>query len=204
MPGAGRCRRPLRGRERALPAAPITGWGPAAFLGLLALAAALLSGCGYALVGRASNIPEDVRRVYVEPLENLTARSQVEQFLTRSITDELVTRQRFKVVASRSEADAVLSGTVTAFAVTPVTFDGQGRATEYEIVINARMAFVRRDGDGDPTNDQVIWSNDRYVFREPYEVEVSPEQYFDREDVAIEDAADRFAETMVSDLLEGF
>ena len=28
-------------------------------------AAAVLAGCGYTLVGQASNIPEDVRRVYL-------------------------------------------------------------------------------------------------------------------------------------------
>jgi len=164
----------------------------------------LAVGCGYALVGRASNIPEDVQRVFVQPLDNQTNRSQVEQFLTRTIANELVTRQRFTVAPSPAEADAVLSGTVTAFAVTPVTFDADGRATEYEIAITARMAFTRRDGDEDPSNDPVLWSNDRYVFREAYEAEVSQEAYFDQEDEAIRGAAERFAETMVSDLLEGF
>lgn len=179
---------------------------PRSFIPLTALALLLaaVSGCGYSLVGRASNIPDDIRRVYVESLDNQTNRSQVEQFLTRAIADEMVTRQRFAVVAGAAEADAVLSGTVTAFAVTPVTFDAQGRATEYEIVITARMAFKRRDDDEDPENDPVIWSNDRYVFREAYDLEVSEEAYFDQEDEAIQDASERFAETMVSDLLEGF
>lgn len=171
---------------------------------LLLAVGCTLGGCGYSLVGRASNIPDDVRRVYIEPLINQTNRSQVEQFLGRAIADEMVTRQHFAVVSGAQDADAVLSGTVTAFAVTPVTFDADGRATEYEIVITARMAFTRRDGDDDPENDVVIWSNDRYVFRESYEVDVSPEAYFDQEDEALEDASERFAETMVSDLLEGF
>jgi len=166
--------------------------------------AGVLTGCGYALVGRASNIPDDVRRVYVEPLVNQTNRTQAEQFLTRAIADEMVTRQRFTVVAGAQDADAVLSGTVTAFGVTPVTFDAQGRATEYEIAITANMAFTRKDGDDDPENDVVLWSNERYLFREAYEVEVSQEGYFDQEDTALRDASERFAETMVSDLLEGF
>lgn len=173
------------------------------FLPLL-VASLTLGACGYALVGRASNIPDDVRQVYLEPLINQTNRSQVEQFLGRAIAGEMVTRQRFAVVTGAIDADAVLSGTVNAFAVTPVTFDPDGRATEYEIVITARMAFTRRDGDDDPENDVVIWSNDRYVFRESYEVDVTPEGYFDQEDEALEEAAERFAETMVSDLLEGF
>jgi outer membrane lipopolysaccharide assembly protein LptE/RlpB len=167
---------------------------------LLAVAlGGLAGGCGYSLVGRASNLPADVREILIRPLENQTPRSQVEQFLTSAIADELVTRQRFAVVQSEAEADAVLSGAVTGFTVTPVTFDADGRATEYEITVVARMSFRRTGAEG-----AVLWSNERYAFRENYKVEVSETGYFDQEDTAIEEVADRFAETMVSDLLEGF
>jgi len=161
-------------------------------------ATALASGCGYALVGRASNVPDDVSRVYVRPLENRTPRSQADQFLTRAIADELVTRQRFQVLSSPEGADAVLSGAVTAFGVTPVAFDGEGRATEYEISITAAMAFER------VPEEEVLWANDRYVFRQSYPVDVSAIDYFDQEDLALQEAAERFAESMVADLLEGF
>lgn len=169
-------------------------------LALAVLAAAVLglAGCGYGLVGRGSNLPADIRAVYIKPLENRTPRTQVEQFLTRAIADEMVTRKRFAVVGSEGEANAELSGAVVAFGATPVTFDASGRATEYEIAITAQMSFKRVG------SDQVIWSNDAYTFRESYPVEVSSTEYFDREDQAIERASERFAETMVSDLLEGF
>lgn len=172
---------------------------PAALGLLLGLFLQSLTGCGYALVGRASsNVPADVREVYVRPLENRTQRTQVEQALTRAIADEMVTRNRFSVVGGAEGADAELSGTVVGFDVRPVTFDASGRATQYEIVVLAQIAFKRVG------SDDVIWSNDRYVFRESYEIEATETAYFDREDEAIEEAAERFAETMVSDLLEGF
>ncbi len=166
-----------------------------------ALGALLLTlfGCGYALVGRGSNIPEDVRSVYLQPLENRTQRSQVEQALTRAIADELVTRQRFAVVGSETEANAEIQGAVTGFGVTPVTFDQEGRATEYEISITAQITFKRVGEEG-----AVIWKSDRYTFRESYPVDPSAAEYFDREDQAIEEAAERFAETLVTNLLEGF
>jgi outer membrane lipopolysaccharide assembly protein LptE/RlpB len=168
---------------------------PAA-LGLLFLS---LTGCGYALVGRASsNVPPDVKSVYVRPLENRTQRSQVEQALTRAVADEMVTRNRFSVAAAAEGADAELSGAVTGFDVRPVAFDATGRATQYEIVVVAAITFKRLG------TDKVIWNNDRYVFRESYEVEATGAAYFDREDEAIEQAAKHFAQTMVSDLLEGF
>lgn len=169
-----------------------------AALVLGAVSLSLLSGCGYALVGRGSNIPEDIREVYIRPLENQTQRSQVEQILTRAIADEMVTRQRFAVVGSPEQADAELSGTVVGYGATPVTFDPNGRANEYEISLTARIAFKRLD------SDKVIWSNDRYTFRESYPINATEEGYFDQEDEAIEEAAQRFAETVISDLLEGF
>ncbi len=175
-------------------------WTPLVGL-LLVLSAA--SGCGYALVGRASNLPEDVRRVYVHPLENDTARSQVEQILTRAIVDEMVTRRRFELTNTVAEADAEIRGTVIRFVSQPVTFDGQGRVTEYELSITAKMLFQRVPSNEDE-EPLVLWRNDRYLFRQAYAVDVNEAAYFDREDETIEEVAERFAETMVSDLLEGF
>ena len=167
-------------------------------LAALALVAVILSGCGYALVGRTSTLPEDVRKIYVEALKNTTRRSQLEQVLARAIADEFVTRRRFEVVSNRSEADGILSGTVNSYSVRPVTFAGGGRATEYEIVIGAQMVFTRAG------SDEVLWKQDRYYFRELYEANVSEADFFSLQDVAIEEVAVKFAQTLVIDLLEGF
>ncbi|MCP4201758.1 MAG: LptE family protein [bacterium] len=164
----------------------------------LALVPLFLIGCGYALVGRTSTLPEDVRNIYVEALKNTTRRSQLEQVLARAIADEFVTRRRFEVVRNRSEADGILSGTVNSYYVRPVTFASGGRATEYEIVIGAQMLFTRANG------DEVLWQQDRYTFRELYEANVSEADFFSRQDEAIEEVAVKFAQTLVIDLLEGF
>ena len=156
-----------------------------------------LTGCGYALVGRASNIPTDIKAVYLKPFDNRTQRTQVEQFVTRSIADELVKRQRFAVVGSSTGADAEISGAVVGYAATPITFDNTGRATQYEISIVAQIAFKRTGA------DKPLWSNDRYNFRETYPVDAST-GFVDFENQAIQRASTRFAQTVVSDLLEGF
>jgi hypothetical protein len=155
-------------------------------------------GCGYALVGRGSNVPEDVQRVYLSPFENLTPRGQIEQFITQSIADELLTRRRFTLVGGEAEADAVLSGAVVSYRATPLTFDAEGRADEYEIAVTARVLFRRVDA------EEPLWANESYVFKENYELQGSEVDFFDRENLALEETARRFAETMVSDLLEGF
>ncbi len=163
---------------------------------------ALLTGCGYALVGQASNLPEDVEKVYVEPLENSTSRSQVEQILTRAISDELLTRRRLEVVNSADEADAVLRGTVLNFQVRPLSFDGDGLANRFEVSISADMKF-QRPAQGDEEGE-ILWANSRYIFREDYPLEEEDQAFFDRENIAIEETSLRFAETLVTDLLEGF
>lgn len=165
----------------------------------LALAcASMLLGCGYSLAGKANSLPPEVKTVFLLPLENRTARSQVEQFLGRAIADELVRRQRLTLVSDRTKADSLLSGAIVGFNVVPVTFDDQGRALRYEITILAELALKRRVPEG------VLWSNDRYVFRDNYEIEVSERDYFDRETLVIRRVAEKFAETAVTDLLEGF
>ena len=177
-----------------------TGWARVV-LGLgLALA---LTGCGYHLAGRASNLPEDIKSIYVQTLVNETPRSQVEQILTQALSDELLTRRRFEVVNSATEADAILSGKVKSFAVRPLTFDADGLADNFEITITADMKFARPLRAGE-SEEQIVWSNARYVFREDYPLEDASATYFDRENLAIEETSVQFAETMVTDLLEGF
>lgn len=170
--------------------------GPIPKLAILALL--LSTGCGYRLVGTASNIPPEIRRVYLAPLANQTARVEVDQILTRALADELVTRQRFEVLSGEEGADATISGAVTTFTVRPVSFDAEGRGTEYEIRITAQVVFQQLEPEA------VIWQNDRYQFRDSYQLEASELGYFDRETPAIQAAAEKFAETMVTDLLEGF
>lgn len=155
-------------------------------------------GCGYALVGRGSTLPPEVRRVYLKPLENQTSRAQVDQILTRALATELVTRKSFDVVATAEGSDAELAGAITSFSLTPVSFDGEGRATQYEIQIIVRVSLKQRQP------EKVLYSNDGYLFRSSYEIQASELGFQDRETPAIEGTAEDFAETLVTDLLEGF
>lgn len=156
-----------------------------------------LTGCGYALVGRGNALPPDIHKVYIKPIENRTGHQRVDQAVTVAIADEMVKRQRFTLTSSREGADAELSGTVVGFGATPVTFDAAGRATAYELSLTASMVFKRI------SNDKVIWQNASYNFREKFPLTAS-NAFVDLEYSAIDQAAKAFAQTLVSDLLEGF
>lgn len=167
-------------------------------LSALLLSVVTLAGCGYSLVGRGSNLPPEVRRVQLAPLENLTPRSQVDQILTRALSTELVNRHRFEVLSSAEGADAILTGKVSSFTLSPVTFDSEGRATEYEIAIVVSVQFKQ------VAPETLLYQNDNYLFRSSYEVKASELGFQDRETPAIEATAKDFAESLVTDLLEGF
>lgn len=158
-----------------------------------------LGACGYGLIGRTSNLPEDVRNIYVQPLQNRTTREQVDLLLTQAIVDELVTRRRFSVVRSAAAADAVLRGALTAYIVRPVAFGADGRATDYEITIRADMEFKRQG------SDEILWKQEQYVFRGEFQL-LLPEvgAVFDPEDANVQEVSANFAQTLVIDLLEGF
>jgi outer membrane lipopolysaccharide assembly protein LptE/RlpB len=170
---------------------------PLALAAALVMAAAVLAGCGYALVGHANTLPADIRNVYIKPIQNMTGHQRVDQAVTLAIGDELVKRHLFTLTATRDGADAELSGSVVGYGATPVTFDTSGRATAYELSLTASILFKRID------DDKVLWQNKNYVFRQNFPLNVS-NAYVDLEASAIDMAAKAFAQTMVSDLLEGF
>ena len=166
----------------------------------LLLAAALLGGgaCGYSLVGRGSSLPESIKVVEFTTLENRTPRVELEQRFSAAINRELVSRGRFKVQATAAGADAELSGTMMAFDLYPVAFDSQGRATDYQVRATARVALK-----GLP-DGKVIWENPAFTFRDNYQFSATAATYADLENDAIDRVADRFAQSLVTSMLEGF
>ena len=164
----------------------------------LVLAAAGAGACGYALVGKASSLPESIRVVQFTTLENLTPRVGLEQRLSAEVARELASRGRFKVQSGPDGADAVLAGAVTGFNLYPVAFDSQGRATDYQVQVSARVALKTLP------DDKPIWENPAFTFRDNYQFSSSAASYVDRENDAIDRVAGRFAQSLVTSLLEGF
>ncbi|MDQ2979921.1 MAG: LPS assembly lipoprotein LptE [Acidobacteriota bacterium] len=171
--------------------------GAALLLASLA-SAAFGAGCGYSLVGRTSTLPPSIKVVQFQTLANQTSRVGVEQRLSREIARELASRGRFAVQAQAAGADAALIGAVIGFDLYAVAFDESGRAREYQVRITVRVSLKST------TEDKVIWENPAYAFQENYAFSTNAASYVDRENEAIDRVAERFAESLVSNLLEGF
>jgi outer membrane lipopolysaccharide assembly protein LptE/RlpB len=164
----------------------------------LALAAVGLSGCGYTLVGKTSTLPPSIRVIHFQTLTNKTSRVGVEQRLSSEIAKELASRGRFSVQPQAAGADADLAGEVTGFDFFAVAFDENGRAKEYQVRITARMSLKTLP------DEKVLWENPSFTFQDNYSLSTSAASYVDRENEAIDRVAGRFAESLVSSLLEGF
>lgn len=166
---------------------------------LVVLAAILgCAGCGYALVGRNNFLPDRIRIIAVSPFENRTARPQIEQRVTEEVAKELSKRGRYRIVADKTGADALLDGSVIDFRTNPVQFNAQGRATRVETVVSVQ-ATLR-----DLSNDTVLWSQTGLLFREQYDVPETETNYFDRETLALDEIARGAAGALVTSVLEGF
>jgi outer membrane lipopolysaccharide assembly protein LptE/RlpB len=171
----------------------------AAAVRLLLVAAVLADGaCGYALVGKGSSLPPNIKVVQFTTLENRTPRIQLEQRFSEAIARELVSRGRFRVQSNADGADAELSGTMLAFDLYPVAFDSPGRATDYQVRATARVS-LKTLPDGTP-----IWENPAFTFRDNYQFSPTAATYADLENDAIDRVADRFAQSLVTSMLEGF
>ena len=159
----------------------------------------LLTGCGYALVGRSNFLSANVHTIQVPAFVNRTTRVELEQFVTQSVADEMVARGRLRIVTVPDQADVILRGSIDSFGIFPIAFNQQGFATQYQISITANIALVDHRNE-----DKVLWKNDQYRFTENYEVNIVSADASAQETRAIREIAVRFAETLVTNLLEGF
>ncbi len=168
-----------------------------AALGLLAVASTALAGCGYRLVGANTFLPERIRIIAVVPFSNRTSRPEIEQRVTEAVAREFSKRGRYRVVADRSLAHALLEGAIADLRTNPVQFNEQGRATRVETVVTLQ-ATLR-----DLSNDEILWSQADLIFREQYDVPETEGEFFDRETLALDEIARGAAGALVTSILEG-
>jgi len=176
-------------------------------------AAALLCGCGYHAVGAASTLPPGLKVIAVPAIENQTSRYRVEQRMTEAVVHEFLARTKYRIVSSESTADAVLHGQITSVEAIPAVFDTSpapnssatttvntqtARATAMLVSIHMKVWLEERE------TKQILYRNDNYLFRQPYEISTDPSKMFDEQDPALERMSRDFASRLVADILENF
>ena len=164
----------------------------------------LHTGCGYALAGRGSFLPEYIRIVGIPQLTNQSTFFQVEQILTEKLRTEFIGRGRYTVIPNPEGADAVVTGSVRSITVTPVGFTEQQLASRYQFTLTMSVEFT------DSRTAKVLWSNAGLVFREEYElgirsnVEVDAATFLSQERSSFDRISDDVARTVATAILEAF
>ena len=187
---------------------------PAVFI--LALYALIPSaGCGYHVAGRTSALPPDWQTIAVPAFKNDTTRYRIEQRMTEAVVHEFIARTKYRIVPSENSADAVLHGEITSFEAVPAVFDTTpttspnsttnpsintttARATTMLVSVHIKVSLEERE------TNKVLYKNDDYLFREPYEISTDPAKFFDEQGPALDRMSRDFAARLVSDVLENF
>lgn len=162
------------------------------------------SGCGYALAGRGSFLPDYIRVVGIPQFENRSSFSQVEEVLTEKVRTEFIGRGKYRVIPDTPGSDAILSGEVLAISVQPVGFTEQQLASRYLLTWTMKVAFT------DTRTNEVLWSNDALTFRGEYELStrgntaIEGAAFVDQERSSVDRIATDVARSVVTSILEAF
>jgi outer membrane lipopolysaccharide assembly protein LptE/RlpB len=159
----------------------------------------LLAGCGYHPAGSPAHLPNTVHTLAVPVFKNTTQSYHTEVAFTQAVMQELSSRTSYRLVAGNSaEADATLEGTITAFQVSPLTYNSQtGQSSSFLITIKASVTLV-------DSNHKVLYKNPSYLFRQQYETTQDLASFIQEDNPAVQRLARDFAQSVVSDILESF
>jgi hypothetical protein len=177
--------------------------------------ALLLSACGYHVGGTASQLPPGLKVIAVPAIKNDTNRYRIEQGMTEAVIHEFIARTKYRIVSSEESGDAVLHGEITSFEAIPAVFDTTpattpnsttvptvnattARATTMLVSVHLKVLLEERE------TNKVLYKNDDYLFRQPYEISTDPAKFFDEQGPALERLSRDFAARLVSDVLENF
>ena len=171
---------------------------------LIVVVALWTSGCGYALAGRGSFLPDYISVVGIPQFENRTSFLEVEQVLTDKVRAEFIGRGKYRVLADAAGADAVLSGEIVGISVQPVGFNERQLNSRNLFTMTLRVEFT------DSQTNMVLWSNDALTFREEYELSTGADgtvggaEFLDQERSTFDRIASDVARSVVTSILEAF
>jgi Lipopolysaccharide-assembly len=172
-------------------------------LSLLILVSTGSAGCGYALAGRGSFLPDYINIIGIPQFTNTTPYEVIDQVLTERVRSEFIGRGKYKVLPQSTGVDAVLKGEIVSLSIAPAAFTQEQQASRYVVTLVSRLEFR------DMKTNNVLWENPSLVFRVEYEAAqgtsaLDPNAFFGQEANALERVATEFARTVISSILEAF
>jgi hypothetical protein len=172
-------------------------------------------GCGYALSGRGSFLPSNIKTIGIPNFTNRTTIFNFETQVTQKIRSEFIGRGKYQIVPDETGVDAVLTGEIVSATITPssvgttaATVSGQPAsqlATSNVVTLTVRVELRSLH------DNTVIWQNPSMSFREEYATGQSasagvtdPNAFFGQDATALDRLSTDFAHKVVGDILEAF
>jgi hypothetical protein len=171
------------------------------------LALAILSGCGYHVVGRNDALPKTIHVIAVPAIENKTSSYRIEQRLTAATIHEFLARTSYKVVSAPESSDAVLRGSVLTVEAVPLLFTSIPATATTPATTRATTMLVTMKCDvtlTDSTTQKILYHNDNFLFRNEYEISTDVKSFFEEQDPALDRMAQDFARRLVAAVTENY
>jgi len=162
------------------------------------------AGCGYALAGRGSFLPDYIKTIGVPAFVNRTTVFNLETLMTQKVRAEFIGRGKYKILPEQTGVDAVLVGEITSVSIVPASFSTQTQiATRYALTMAARIELR------DVRENKVLWENPSLLFRQEYDATGGrsvndPTAFFQQDVNALDRITTDFARSIVSAILEAF
>lgn len=170
--------------------------------GFVLVAGVAASGCGYALAGRGSFLPDYIQVVGVPAFINQTAVFDIERVLTDRVRTEFGSRGKYRVQPDTNNVDAILTGTIVDIKFVNTSYTSGSQAARVAIEVTAAIEFL------DVRENKVLWTSKSMRFREEYEptsaTTTDPTAFFGQNANAMERLAQNFAKSVITSILEAF
>ncbi len=154
-----------------------------------------LCACGYRFSG-SGNLPNGVRSINIQILENRTAETGVETIFTNDLIYEF-TRKKKAVLTSSEKADAILTGVIVSLRTEGIAHKGQHTSLERRIEAIVNLKLTNSDGGA-------IWSATGVSENQAYSVTSDKEETERNKRVAIEVVSKKIAEKIYNSLTDDF
>jgi hypothetical protein len=154
--------------------------------------------CGYKPAGKGKSLPADIKTIAVPVFQNSSLKYRVEGRFTSAVIEEILKRARgLHVVTNKENADAVIDGDIRGFRAVGSILDNQGRTRVWNVRII--VSVVVRD----LRTHKILFQNPRMSFEGEYELSDDPQSFFNEENPAVDRIAKEFAQSLVSNIMEG-
>ena len=164
---------------------------------LLLIICCYLSGCGYHAVGwETSPHGSAGKTVSIPVFANKTFKPNLESTLANAVVDEFAKRNSPRIAGS-ADADMTLSGEVTSYSSTAISYSRSDTITEYSASMKL-VATLRKN-----SNRQVLWKGElSWSQAFPANTNIAIQQ--NAEDAAIQEICNKLAQQLYLRILQDF